>query len=115
MQADPIERVLRGLYSAALYLLLPVTVYHLIWRGFRQREYFQRWNERYAVYRAPVPQAPSNAGCLWLHAVSVGEVNAAAPLVNALRRERPDLKLLVTTITPTGSARVRALWGDAVG
>ena len=49
MPTDPIERLLRGLYSAALYLLLPVTVYHLIWRGFRQREYFQRWDERYAV------------------------------------------------------------------
>ena len=34
------------------------------------------------------------------------------PLVNALRRGRPDLRLLVTTITPTGSERVRALWGD---
>ena len=109
MRTDPIEQILRGLYSAALYLLLPITVYHLIWRGFRQREYFQRWDERYAVYRSP-PHAAS----LWLHAVSVGEVNAAAPLVNALRRERPDLRLLVTTITPTGSARVRALWGDAV-
>ena len=109
MRTDPIERVLRGLYSAALYLLLPITVYHLIWRGFRQREYFQRWDERYAIYRTP-----RQAASLWLHAVSVGEVNAAAPLVNALRRERPDLRLLVTTITPTGSARVRALWGDAV-
>ena len=109
MPTDPIERLLRGLYSAALYLLLPVTVYHLIWRGFRQREYFQRWDERYAVYRDP-PHAAS----VWLHAVSVGEVNAAAPLVNALREQRPDLRLLVTTITPTGSARVRALWGDAV-
>ena len=58
MRADPIERVLRGLYSAALYLLLPVTVYHLIWRSFRQGEYLQRWNERYAVYgtaRATTP------------------------------------------------------------
>jgi 3-deoxy-D-manno-octulosonic-acid transferase len=109
MPNDPIERLLRGLYSAALYLLLPVTVYHLIWRGFRQREYFQRWDERYAVYR----DAP-HAASVWLHAVSVGEVNAAAPLVNALLRERPDLRLLVTSITPTGSARVRALWGDRV-
>jgi len=109
MPTDPIERLLRGLYSAALYLLLPVTVYHLIWRGFRQREYFQRWDERYAVYRDP-PHAAS----VWVHAVSVGEVNAAAPLVNALRQQRPDLRLLVTSITPTGSARVRALWGDRV-
>ena len=110
MRTDPIERLLRGLYSAALYLLLPVTVYHLIWRGFRQREYFQRWHERYAVYGA----APASVPVLWVHAVSVGEVNAAAPLVNALLRGHPAVRLLVTTITPTGSARVRALWGERV-
>ena len=39
-----VERLLRGLYSVALYALVPITVYHLIWRGFRQKEYFQRWN-----------------------------------------------------------------------
>ena len=109
MRKDPIERLLRGLYSVALYLLAPITIYHLIWRGFRQPTYFQRWPERYAVYRDP-PRGRT----LWLHAVSVGEVNAAVPLVNALRRGRPDLRLLVTTITPTGSERVRALWGDEV-
>ncbi|HVI25240.1 MAG TPA: lipid IV(A) 3-deoxy-D-manno-octulosonic acid transferase [Xanthomonadaceae bacterium] len=109
MRLDPVGRLLRGLYSLALYLLLPVTVYHLIWRGFRQAAYFQRWSERYGIYDADA--APC---ALWLHAVSVGEVNAAAPLVNALRRDRPDLRLLVTTITPTGSERVRALWGDTV-
>ncbi len=102
-----IERLLRGLYSAALYLLVPITVYHLIWRGFRQPAYFQRWNERYARYRTA-----SYGRTLWLHAVSVGEVNAAVPLVNALKRGRPDLRVLVTTITPTGSERVRALWGQ---
>ena len=109
MRADLTERVLRGLYSAALYLLVPVTLYHLVWRGFRQRAYFQRWDERYANYPPATPAAP-----LWLHAVSVGEVNAAAPLVDRLRALRPDLPLVITTITPTGSERVRALWGDAV-
>ena len=102
-----IERTLRGLYSTALYLLVPVTVYHLIWRGFRLPEYFQRWSERYAAYRAPPLRQ-----MVWLHAVSVGEVNAAAPLVNALLEQ--GHALLVTTITPTGSARVRSLWGDRV-
>jgi 3-deoxy-D-manno-octulosonic-acid transferase len=51
---------------------------------------------------------------VWLHAVSVGEVNAAAPVVNALLRRHRGLRLLITTITPTGSERVQALWGDRV-
>jgi 3-deoxy-D-manno-octulosonic-acid transferase len=110
MRSDPNERWLRGLYSAALYLLLPVTVYHLIWRSFRQGEYLQRWNERYAVYG----DEPAPGATVWVHAVSVGEVNAAAPLVDALRARRPDLRLLLTSITQTGSARIRALWGDSV-
>lgn len=109
MRKSPAEVLLRGLYSGLLYLLLPVTVYHLMWRGLRVREYFQRWGERYALY----PQARQQPH-VWLHAVSVGEVNAAAPVVNALRVQRPDLRWVITTITPTGSERVRALWGEAV-
>lgn len=106
-----IERTLRGLYSAVLYLLLPVTVYHLIWRGFRQRAYLLRWNERYALHGAA---SASGVPHLWVHAVSVGEVNAAAPMIHALLREHPGRRLLVTTITPTGSERVKALWGERV-
>lgn len=109
MRAETTERLLRGLYSAVLYLLVPVTVYHLIWRGFRQPAYFERWNERYARYPGPPVETP-----VWVHAVSMGEVNAAAPLVDALLAQAPDRRILVTTITPTGSARVRALWGDRV-
>ena len=111
MRTDPIERLLRGLYSAALYLLVPVTVYHLIWRGFRQREYFQRWNERYAVYRRRTPHARARSGCTrsrWARSTPPRRWSTRCA------RPHPDLQLLVTTITPTGSARVRALWGDAV-
>lgn len=105
------RRLLLALYSALLWLLLPITLYHLVWRGLRQREYLLRWSERYAQLDA-LPELPP--GALWVHAVSVGEVNAAIPLVNALRQRHPERPLLITTITPTGSARVRALWGDAV-
>ncbi|HEY4556128.1 MAG TPA: lipid IV(A) 3-deoxy-D-manno-octulosonic acid transferase [Lysobacter sp.] len=106
---DRLEPVLRALYSLVLYVLTPITVYHLIWRGFRQAAYFERWSERYAGFGAQ-----RDGRVLWVHAVSVGEVNAAIPLVDALLKRRPDLRLLVTTITPTGSARVRGLWGDRV-
>jgi 3-deoxy-D-manno-octulosonic-acid transferase len=103
------HRALRALYSLVIRLALPLSLYYLIWRGLRQSEYFDRWSERFALYRSePI------ADCLWLHAVSVGEVNAAIALVNALRAAHPGRPLLVTTTTPTGSARVRALWGDSV-
>ena len=109
MRADSFERFLRGAYSAALYLLLPITLYHLVWRGFRQGDYLLRWNERYAIYSGGWRPAD-----VWVHAVSMGEVNAAAPLIDALRARHPELRILVTSITPTGSARIRALWGDQV-
>jgi len=105
-----VECVLRGLYSLVLYLLLPITLYHLLWRGLRSPAYMQRWDERYAIYPKRTPKQP----CIWLHAVSVGEVNASAPLINALRKQRPDLHWLITTMTPTGSQRVRSLWRDTV-
>jgi len=105
------KRLLRGMYSAVLTLLTPVTVYHLLWRGFQQPEYLKRWGERYARYPVRLAAEPVQ---IWLHAVSVGEVNAAAPLVNALLARDPDARILVTTFTPTGSARVSALWGTRV-
>jgi len=106
---EPGERLVRWLYSLALYLLSPFTLYHLISRGFRVREYFRRWDERYGAY-----STEQGRPCVWLHAVSVGEVNAAAPLVNALLRQGKGTRWVVTTITPTGSQRVRALWGGRV-
>jgi 3-deoxy-D-manno-octulosonic-acid transferase len=107
---DPVgHRAMRGLYSLVIRLALPISLYYLIWRGLRQREYFDRWSERFALYRGE-----GLAECLWIHAVSVGEVNAAAPLLEGLRQRHPGHTFLVTTTTPTGSARVRALWGDSV-
>ena len=103
------DRLLLGAYSLAMSLLLPTTLYHLVWRGLRQKEYLQRWDERFAFY-----PGYETAPCLWLHAVSVGEVNAAAPLIKALRVRHPMLPMLITTVTPTGSARVSALFGDSV-
>ncbi|KFN42449.1 lipid IV(A) 3-deoxy-D-manno-octulosonic acid transferase [Arenimonas oryziterrae] len=103
------QRLLRGLYSLVSRLALPFSLYYLIWRGLRQKEYFDRWSERFAFYRGD-----GLIESVWLHAVSVGEVNAAAPLVAALRQRHPHLALLITTTTPTGSARAQALWGEAV-
>ncbi|MFY2762769.1 lipid IV(A) 3-deoxy-D-manno-octulosonic acid transferase [Arenimonas sp. MALMAid1274] len=104
------QRLLLGLYSLVLHLAFPVTLYHLVWRGMRQREYLQRWTERYGWLEHKLDLHDA----IWVHAVSVGEVLAARPLVDGLLAKYPDRPLLVTTITPTGSERVRALWGDRV-
>jgi 3-deoxy-D-manno-octulosonic-acid transferase len=87
----------RGAYSSLLRLLRPAYLLRLWWRGRAEPLYWQRIGERLGAYAEP----PS-AAWLWLHAVSLGETRAAAALVDALRLERPALRLLLTHGTATG-------------
>jgi 3-deoxy-D-manno-octulosonic-acid transferase len=98
----------RFLYSFLLYLLIPLALTRLAWRGLRNRGYWRRWAERFGF----VPRLSGSV--LWLHAVSVGEVRASAPLVKSLARDYPGHTILITTMTPTGSATVHELFGAAV-
>ena len=101
---------MRTLYSFLWYLLLPFLFLRLRLRGRKAPAYRLRWKERMAWgYR---PGTLKNS--LWVHAVSVGETLAAAPLIERLLADYPDVPLLVTTTTPTGSERVQALFGDRV-
>ncbi|PIV32463.1 MAG: 3-deoxy-D-manno-octulosonic acid transferase, partial [Lysobacterales bacterium CG02_land_8_20_14_3_00_62_12] len=100
---------MRFLYNLTMRLLTPVILYRLAWRGLRNREYFGRWRERFGYF--PDPGLGSS---IWVHAVSVGEVNAAAPVIEALRLKFPDQAFVVTTVTPTGSAQVHKLFGKRV-
>ena len=99
----------RFVYTLVLYVLTPFILYRLAFRGLRARGYFSRWFERFGFF-----PDPGISHSIWVHAVSVGEVNAAAPLIDALRRCYPDDRFVVTTVTPTGSDRVRQLWGEQV-
>jgi len=99
-------RSLRLLYLLAVYLAAPIVSAMLLWRGLRDRSYWHNFRERFGFGARLVPHG------VWLHAVSVGEVQACAPLVSALARRYPDLPLTVTTFTPTGAARARALFGN---
>jgi len=99
-------------YSWLLRLLVPYVLLRLWWRGFRNRNYWQRIPERFGfMSRAG---AHASARTIWVHAVSVGEVRAAVPLVKKLWDRCPDHRVLVTTMTPTGSATVKALFGERV-
>jgi 3-deoxy-D-manno-octulosonic-acid transferase len=98
---------MRLLYLAALYLAAPVISAVLAARGLRDRSYWRNFRERFGL-GAPISSAP-----IWIHAVSVGEVQAAAALVGALRERYPQTPVLVTTFTPTGAARARASFREA--
>ncbi|MFN2309701.1 MAG: lipid IV(A) 3-deoxy-D-manno-octulosonic acid transferase [Gammaproteobacteria bacterium] len=96
---------MRLLYTLILYLLTPFALARLAWRGLRAPGYWQRWGERFGF----IPRI-EGAAPIWLHAVSVGEVQAAAPLLRALLKRYPELPVLVTTTTPTGSEQLRGLF-----
>jgi 3-deoxy-D-manno-octulosonic-acid transferase len=101
--------MLRLLYSALLYVVAPLAFVATALRGLREPSYRDRLSERLGFTQLRFAMPP-----LWIHAVSVGEVQAAAPLVRALAQRYPQHPILVTTATPTGAQRVRALFGDSV-
>ena len=95
--SDRRDTAARALYSLLLRLLKPLYVARLWWRGRVEPLYRHAITERLGIYRG----APS-AGWVWVHAVSLGETRAAAALIDALRRERPEMRLLLTHGTATG-------------
>jgi 3-deoxy-D-manno-octulosonic-acid transferase len=101
--------MIRRLYSLLIYAAAPVAFAGVLWRGLRDRSYWEGLGERFGWGRQI-----SSTGTIWLHAVSLGEMSAAAPLVRALRSGYPDNPLVLTTATPTGRARARSSFGDSV-
>lgn len=101
---------MRHFYSLAWLFLLPFAFLHLLRRARRQPEYLAHWRERLGL----VPIPPGKRPLIWLHAVSVGETRAAAPLVKALAARHPDHAILLTHATPTGRATGAELFGAGV-
>jgi 3-deoxy-D-manno-octulosonic-acid transferase len=99
----------RFLYSLAWLVAAPLALARLAWRARRQRGYLAHVGERFGRYGA-APAAPR----IWIHAVSVGETRAAAPIVEALARRHPRHRILLTHMTPTGRETGIALFGEAV-
>jgi 3-deoxy-D-manno-octulosonic-acid transferase len=100
---------MRALYTLVLRLLLPVIVLRLWWRGRREPGYRSHIPERFGIY--PAGKAEKT---LWVHAVSVGEARAAAPLVRALKAHAPDATLLMTCTTAAGRETLAQVYGDSV-
>ncbi len=99
----------RRLYSVVTAIVVPIAFAIVLLRGLRDRAYWEGLSERFGLGQRLAADAS-----VWLHAVSLGEVTAAAPLVRALLLRSPGRPLVLTTATPTGRARARNLFGDSV-
>jgi 3-deoxy-D-manno-octulosonic-acid transferase len=99
----------RVLYSVVLLLVWPLLRVRLWLRGRRDEGYAERVPERFGHVPASVPP-----GGVWFHAVSAGETIAASAVIDELVRTFASLPFVVTTMTPTGSAEVRARLGERV-
>jgi len=98
----------RVFYGVAAYLLVPVVCAIMLWRGYRERGYWRNFSQRFGF------GAALDRDSIWVHAVSVGEVQAAAALVLDLCTRYPHIPLLLTTATPGGAQRAQALFSDSV-
>jgi 3-deoxy-D-manno-octulosonic-acid transferase len=99
----------RTLYTVVLRLLLPFVLVRLWLRGRREPGYREGVGERFGVYRGEKPEK-----LIWVHAVSVGEARAAAPLVRGLAARLPDHRILVTCTTAAGRETLKQVYGDSI-
>jgi 3-deoxy-D-manno-octulosonic-acid transferase len=100
---------MRLAYILLTYLLVPIAFAGVLWRGLRDRSYWRGIPQRFGC-----GTNIGGAGAIWIHAVSLGEVTAAAPLLRALRAKYRARPLVLTTATPTGMQRARELFRDGV-
>ena len=101
----------RFFYTGLMYFIQPVVLVFMWVRGFKAPNYRKRLGERYGFY-ANLKQPQANG--IIIHAASVGEVIAATPLVQRIQKNYPHLPITFTTVTPTGSDRVKAAFGNTV-
>jgi 3-deoxy-D-manno-octulosonic-acid transferase len=97
----------RTLYTVLFHLGLPFIALRLWLRSRKAPAYAQRIGERFAMGLPPMQR-----GGIWVHAVSVGESIAAAPMVRALLAQYPQLPITITSMTPTGSERIRSMFAN---
>jgi 3-deoxy-D-manno-octulosonic-acid transferase len=102
--------MIRPLYSLLVMGAQPLLRRKLRRRGVAEPGYLEHVEERFGRY-----EGTTEPGRLWIHAVSLGETRAASILLDALRREQPELRILLTHGTATGRAEGRKLLreGDA--
>ncbi|CAN7220291.1 lipid IV(A) 3-deoxy-D-manno-octulosonic acid transferase [Paraburkholderia sp. 22099] len=104
--------MLRAVYNALWWIVAPLAVLRLLIRSRKERGYREHIGERFGYARGRLPE--DSAPLIWVHAVSVGETRAAQPLIDALIKARPDARILLTHMTPSGRATGEQIFGDRV-
>ena len=99
---------IRLAYTLLFRLLLPLMLFRLWWRGRKQPAYRSGWRQRFGFVSPP--SAMASGPLLWVHAVSVGETQAAEALIRTLLAGNSALAVVITTTTPTGAAQVKKLF-----
>ena len=99
---------MRFVYILIAYLIAPLWIGALAVRGFRDKTHWRGFSQRFGLGKTVSGRS------IWVHAVSVGEVQAAVPLVEALLKRFPHIPLVLTTVTPTGRARAEAIFQQRV-
>ena len=89
-------------YQILSLLLLPFAFFRLVLRAFKQRQYFDYWGERLGFYPKYLKNILKDKKIIWIHCVSVGETNAALPLIKILLERYPNHHILISHSTPTG-------------
>ena len=92
-----------------IYLLAGIAVSPMVlYRMIRHNRYRAGWAQRFGRVSRKKPENK----CIWIHAVSVGEVNATVTLITELQKRFPDIEIVISTTTDTGYARANVLYGD---
>lgn len=94
------------IYLLAALAISPIFIYRVI----RHKRYRTGWAQRFGKVTRKKP----GKKCIWLHAVSVGEVNAAKTIIQELETQFPDFEIVVSTTTDTGFARARKTFGQTL-
>ena len=98
---------MRTLYNILFLVFFALSSPYYFWRLRRRGDWRRGFGQRFASYDPSVKQALTNRDIIWLHAVSVGEVNLCTQLIHALEPRVPNLKIVVSCTTTTGMAELR--------
>jgi 3-deoxy-D-manno-octulosonic-acid transferase len=90
------------IYNIIVYLILPLTIIKLVYRGIKNKDYLKGWTERFAIYPNSEKNKWLKRKTLWIHCVSVGETKAIYTLLEQLQKKYPRAHFLITHGTPTG-------------